>query len=153
MLAKENGMNQVNKLLLLISLVVFAMVGIQGRSWAADSGQQKTVLLRFHSFSMNPGEKVVGTIVTVSQGEIVHVSTPGGWSRQFTRLPDKRHSVHCISQHISYGINASGRMPVFTIADKSGSSGAMRIEASVEIESGDGKRYTRQMMDSELSVQ
>jgi hypothetical protein len=147
-------MKQVKRLLLCISLVVFALIGIQGQSRAENSGQQKTLLLRFHSFSMNPGEKIVGTVVAVSQGEIVHVSLPRGWSRQFSRMPDRKHRVHCFSPHSSYGINASGKMPVFTISDNSGSSGkSMSIEASVEIEAGDGKKYTRQMSDSEFSVQ
>ena len=54
----------------------------------------------------------------------------------------------------TYGINASGMMPVLSITGNSnGSSNNMSIEASIQIEREDGKRYTRQMKDSELSIQ
>jgi hypothetical protein len=134
-----------------IVVTVFVLCGLLGQAWAENSDHRKTVMLRIHSFTMNPGEKVVGVMVAVSQGEIVFVAMPYGWRSQYSRTVDRKHHVHCFGAHSSYGINASGRMPVFTINPSS--SKTLSIEASVEIESVDGKRHTRQIRDSELSVQ
>ena len=147
-------MRSTGRLVLSIVVTIFAFIGIQGQSWAENPGQQKTVLLRFHSFPMNPGEKVVGIVVTVSQGEIVHVMRPYGWSCQNTQMQNRKQTMDCFSTHSSYGINASGMMPVLSITDNSNSSSNnMSIEASIQIEREDGKMYTRQMKDSELSIQ
>ena len=137
------------------SLFFFACIFLltQVHASAENTGQQKNLLLKFHSFAMNPGDKVVGLTVTVSRGEIVNVMMPRGWSRKFSGAPNRKHSVHCFSTHSTFGIAASGRMPVMSIIDTSSTSGLPAIEASVDIEGSDSKVYSKQLRESELDIQ
>jgi hypothetical protein len=142
------------RLLLIFWVIGCVLPAILQPASAENPGQQKKILLKFHSFSMNPGDKIVGTTVTVSQGEIVQALIPRGWIRKYSGSPNRTHTVHCFSPHSSLGIAASGRMPVLSIIDNSGSSGRpLTIESSVDIEGGDGKVYTKQLQESDFNIQ
>jgi len=150
--AKESAMRKTEGLMLGIFLAVFAIIGIHSHSFADNSGRRDSFLLQIRSFSMNAGEKIVGTMVTVSQGDIVNASMPRGWRCEFTRMSDRRQ-MHCFSLHSSYGISASGRIPIFTIIDNSGGGrDSLTFEVLLEMETRDGKTYTKQMSDSELII-
>ncbi len=144
-------MAHARRFIVCISLVVCISVGMQGQSMAQTRGPQNNIMLRIHSFSMSPGEKIVGATLTISEGSIIQSITPRGWHCEIAR--DGRN-IRCYSQHSSYGISASGRMPAFTISDPSGNKGkSISFEVSVEIETGDGRTYTKQISNSEYSLQ
>jgi hypothetical protein len=142
------------RLLLIIFVPLYLLVGIQGKSLAENPGQFKKMLLKFRAFSIMPGEKIVGTLVTVSNGKITYVYVPRGWSWQYSGIPGYKHIIHCFSPNSSYAVTATGMLPEVSISDMSSLKGKpLNIEASIEIEGEDGKEYSRQMQESELNIQ
>jgi hypothetical protein len=141
-------------LLVFIPLLLLLLVGSQGKSSAGNPEEYKQLLLKFRAFSINPGEKIVGTLVTVSNGEIKYVYVPGGWSWKYSGKPITKHMVHCFSTNPSYAVSMTGKLPSIAIYDMSiFTRKPLVIDALVEVENSDGKKHFRRMLESELDVQ
>jgi hypothetical protein len=137
-----------------ILLVIFVFVFYSwGNQYVFASENPKQILVQIPAFTMNPGEKIVGVKIMLIGGRVTQALFPRGWSCQLNNNPGRNQLYYCSCPHSSYAITNSAKLPELSIDDLSGAGGQIfSIEASIELERGDGQRYTKQIQQSDLSI-
>jgi hypothetical protein len=135
----------------LFMLIVF--VFSWGSLYGFASENPKQLLVQIPAFSMNPGDKIVGVKITLTGGRVTHAFFPRGWSCRLNNNPGRDQLYYCSCPHSSYAITNSAKLPVLSIDDISGVGGRVfNIEATIEMEDGDGRGFTKQMQETDLSI-
>jgi hypothetical protein len=133
-------------------IIVFASFS-WGNQYGFAAENPKQILVQIPAFTMNPGEKIVGVKIALTGGRVTQAMFPRGWSCRLNTNPGWDQLYYCSCPHSSYAITNSAKLPVLSIDDMSGISGKVfSIEASIEMEDGNGQRYTKQMQESDFSI-
>jgi hypothetical protein len=131
-----------NLLLLIVLLACFSS------AFAAENpGPGRSLAIRFPSFSLSPGERVLGVKMKTSKGEVVPSTMPGSWRCEY-----QENEIHCFGLHQSYALTLTAMLPEIIIRDIPVRTGQIVIEASVELVDGDGREYSRDFRESELII-
>lgn len=136
-------MNRIRSMIVAV-LLAFTGLVLVGSNAGAEQGRQ--VSIRFPAFSLNPGERVSGIKVSVSQGSLRASCRPNRWTCDYSGT-----SVHCYSPHPTYATGITGMLPEVFIRDLPGS-GTPSIQASVEMLDSDGRMYERPFSESEMLI-
>ncbi len=136
-------------------MLVFAalLLIIQEGSAEENTAQYKKLLIKVPPFSMNAGDKIVGVKVTITNGRVTVTTSPRGWNCQLTGIAGQKQTFYCFSPNSRDALTMSSRLPEISIFDMSSVSGSsLDVEATVEMEDGNGKPYSKQFQESDLSI-